>query len=624
MPHETADLIARVRAEGFPEFRIKPDGEREVYTSIIFLEPLDERNLRAFGYDMFSEATRRVAMEHARDSTQASVSGRVVLLQETEQDVQAGFLMYLPVYRTGAALDSVEQRRAALKGFVYSPFRMRDLMQGILGQGTPGLDFKLYDGTQAGRDTLLFDTFLRAWGDETNEHPQRASYSSQKIIELPGRTWTAVFTSRKKFETEMGSNQPQLIVLGGALVDLMLFSIIWSLSQQRKRVVATATKMTAELRRSREQFRAITDTAYDAIISTDVKSEILYGNPAASTLFGYSVDKLIGMAIEKLLPDRRGDDKPSSGSAQNPGQRSVAQQCSLPLLLEEGRSTPVCATFEAVGRRSDDSAFPLEVSISNWQADDQTYFTLLIRDISERKRIEKLKNEFVSTVSHELRTPLTAIRGALGLVRVADNDSISITQRTELIGIAYQNTERLVRLVNDILDLEKLESGRLVLELQPVDLPNLLRQSITENQYYAIQHAISLVLAEPIPDISLRADPNRLMQVLANFISNAIKFSRQGKTVTLSASAQNNRLRVSVTDTGIGIPEEFRDSVFQRFTQVDATDSRQKGGSGLGLSNSKSIIQLHGGTIGYDTEVDKGSCFYFELTVESAPKTNNC
>ncbi|MBU1192469.1 MAG: CHASE domain-containing protein [Gammaproteobacteria bacterium] len=597
-PQDLDAVISEVRAEGYPEFAIKPEGEREFYSSIIYLEPMDDRNLRAFGYDMFSEPTRRAAMEHARDADQTSVSGRVVLLQETEQDVQAGFLMYLPVYRAGADIATIEQRRAALLGFVYSPFRMRDLMQGILGFGKPELEFKLYDGIEAQADKLLFDT-LQAWGDVSEKSVQSAAYTSKQVIDLPGRTWSAIFTGSKKFEAEMSSSQPLQIVVGGVVVDFLLFAIIWSLSQQRKRVVVKAREMTSELRRSREQFRAITDAAHDAIISTEVNGAILYSNPAASSVFGLSADDLIGMPVTALLTE-------GGGPKQGPG---------LPALMKEGRFAAVSATFEAQGIRADDSEFPLEVSVSNWKAEDEIFFTLLIRDISERKRIDRLKDEFISTVSHELRTPLTAIRGALGLLRTTEKNNAPIPQSADLLSIACQNTERLVHLVNDILDLERLESGRLVLDLQQLNLPELLKQAIRENQPYALPHDVALVLAEPIPNISLQADSGRLMQVLANFISNAIKFSETGASVTVSAVLKDGKVRVSVTDAGIGVPEDFRERLFMRFTQADATDSRRKGGSGLGLSISKSIIDLHKGAIGYDTEEGKGSCFYFELAV---------
>ncbi len=598
LPQARDALIAQVRAEGYPDYRIKPEGERAGYTPIVYLEPLAGRNLRAFGYDMFSEPTRRAAMERARDANQAAVSGRVVLVQETGRDVQAGFLMYLPVYQAGARLDTVEQRRAALHGYIYSPFRMKDLMQGILGQGVPELDFQIYDDKQITAEALLIDTQL-AWGENNGARNTPPAYVMTEQIELPGRTWTVVFSSRENFEAEMSSKQPLIVAVGGITVDLLLFAIIWSLSQQRRRVLAKAREMTAELRHSREQFRAITETAYDAIVSTNAQGEVIYCNPAARSTFVRKLGTLVGSSVETLVPERLRD-------ARQPGLLNV---------LQRARSELVHETFETIGLRADDSEFPLEVALSSWSAGGATYCTLLMRDISERKRIDRLKSEFVSTVSHELRTPLTAMRGALGLLR-AMKASAPPQQSEELIGIAYQNTERLVRLVNDILDLEKLESGKLVLDRQRVALPALLQAAIDENRHYAEPQQVSLVLSQPLPDVYVWADENRLMQVLANLLSNAIKFSPAGAAVSVAAAVEGKTVRVTVTDSGSGIPEDFKERIFQRFSQADASDTRQKGGSGLGLSICKSIIDLHGGEIGYSSEAGKGSCFYFSLGVE--------
>jgi CHASE1-domain containing sensor protein len=150
--------LSKIRAEGFPAYRIWPEGERDEYTSIIYLEPFDWRNQRAFGYDMFSEPVRHVAMTTARDSGQTSISGKVKLVQETDKDVQMGFLMYLPVYRNGIALETLEQRREALFGYVYAPFRMNDLMEGILGNKQESLDLEIYDGTEISSESLMYDS----------------------------------------------------------------------------------------------------------------------------------------------------------------------------------------------------------------------------------------------------------------------------------------------------------------------------------------------------------------------------------------------------------------------------------------------------------------------------------
>lgn len=593
-PAGRAALIERVRAEGYPAFDIKPPGQRDSYSAIVYLEPFSGRNLRAFGYDMFTEATRRSAMEQARDTGQAAVSGRVILVQETEQDTQAGFLMYLPVYQTGAPLASVAQRRAALLGFVYSPFRMRDLMHGILGQGTPALEFRIYDGGSVRDGALLFDA-EQAWLDAAERSAREPAYSVQETLALPGRNWTVVFSSRANFERDMASAQPELIAVGGLVVDLLLFSIIWSLARQRDRVQARAAKITAELRRSREQYRAITETAIDAVFSLDGRGMIIYCNPSASAIFGLPAEELIGKPISALLGERPGDED------------------GLPALLLAGCEAPIRMTVEAVGRRANGDEFPLEVAVSNWRVEARCYFTLLLRDITERKKIERMKNEFVATVSHELRTPLTAIRGALGLLQgsVAGSPGAS---SADLVTIAYRNTERLVHLVNDILDLEKIDAGKLTLDLRAVAIAQLLESVVEETRHYAVPHNVPLQLSEA-PDVRVLADPHRLTQVVANLLSNAIKFSPPGTPVTVAAQLLDGRVRVSVTDRGIGIPESFRERVFQRFSQADASDSRRKSGSGLGLSISKSIVELHGGSIGYDSSAGGGTCFFFEVPV---------
>ena len=596
-PWERDAVEARVRTEGYPQFAIKPAGERAHYTPIIYLEPMDERNLRAFGYDMFSEPTRRVAMERSRDTGQAAVSGRVTLVQETEENIQSGFLMYLPVYDINAPHDTVEQRRAALLGFVYSPFRMDDLMQGILGRRTPALNFRIYDGERVDPDALLFDS-QRAWAGAAAASPRQPAYSAQSELQLPGRGWTVQYFSRASFEQDMASNEPRFIAIGGLIVDVLLFAIIWSLAQQRNQVQVRVEQITAELRRSREHFRSITETALDAVITIDERGDIIYCNPAATGIFNVPEHELLGRPILTLLPDRR----------EHPARHGLRH------LLDPERDDPVRTTLESIGLRAGEGEFPLEASIADWRVEGRRNTTLLLRDITERKKVESLKSEFVATVSHELRTPLTAIRGALGLLHGMPSDAVA-QQGANLISIANQNTERLVHLVNDILDLEKLEFGRLALDLQPVALPQLLQDAIRETEHYAKPHSVTLLLQHPVPEVELHADPNRLMQVLANLLSNATKFSPPAATVTLAASLQGDWLRVSVTDQGAGIPEDFRDRIFQRFSQADTSDSGRKGGSGLGLSISKSIIELHGGRIGYESGDNGGARFYFELPV---------
>ena len=236
----------------------------------------------------------------------------------------------------------------------------------------------------------------------------------------------------------------------------------------------------------------------------------------------------------------------------------------------------------------------------------------IIRDISERKAADRLKNEFISTVSHELRTPLTSILGSLGLVNGGVAGDIPAEARA-MLDIAYKNSERLVRLINDILDIEKIESGKMIFNVEPMELMPLLEQAIEANRTYGEQLGVRFALEESLPGVSVRADGDRLTQDVTNLLSNAAKFSPRGETVSVSVARRGDAIRVAVRDRGPGIPLAFRDRIFQKFAQADSSDTRQKGGTGLGLSISKAIVERLGGQIGFETAADAGTTFYFDL-----------
>jgi|GEM_PF-2689797 len=246
---------------------------------------------------------------------------------------------------------------------------------------------------------------------------------------------------------------------------------------------------------------------------------------------------------------------------------------------------------------------------------DKAEVLAIVRDITERKKIENLKNEFVSMVSHELRTPLTSVRGSLSLIAGGIVGELP-SQAKELIEIALKNSERLIFLINDILDIEKIASGKMVFELQPLSLIALIEQAITANLPYSEQFGVKfeLTFTAATKGVQVYVDSDRLMQVLSNLLSNAAKFSPPDGTVTISVSHHDRWIRVSVTDCGPGIPEEFRDRIFQKFAQADSSAARQKGGTGLGLSISKAIIEKLGGHIGFTTDTDVGTTFYFDLS----------
>src|SRR5207245_4926379 len=246
-PDEKDRFIDAMHRAGNPSFRSWPEGNRAEYHSIIYLEPLDRRNQKAIGYDMFTEPVRRAAMEQARDTGSPTSSGRVILVQEIDQPQQAGFLIYVPVYRNGAKIDSAEERRAALLGFVYAPFRAGDLMQTILADRTvTGINYKVFDGRQTEADDLLFDS--STGHGPVNEVPR---FRGTTTIDVSGRSWTLEFSSTPDFEAVSDRMFSTLTLLIGGFLSFVLYAITWSQTRTQTR----AERALRELRATEKSLR---------------------------------------------------------------------------------------------------------------------------------------------------------------------------------------------------------------------------------------------------------------------------------------------------------------------------------------------------------------------------------
>ncbi|MCW9045822.1 MAG: HAMP domain-containing histidine kinase, partial [Alphaproteobacteria bacterium] len=240
--------------------------------------------------------------------------------------------------------------------------------------------------------------------------------------------------------------------------------------------------------------------------------------------------------------------------------------------------------------------------------------TSTVQDITDRKKIDQMKNEFISTVNHELRTPLTSIHGSLGLLK--GNVAGELPEKAKgMITIAYRNSDRLISLINDLLDIEKIATGKMDFHLEQSDLSELMTKTVEANQSYAEQFGTKIVVTSNLEKAVATIDPRRVEQVIANLLSNASKFSPEGKDIEIALSKEGNKYRIAVTDYGPGVPEEFRGHIFNRFTQVDSTDTRQKGGTGLGLAICKEIITQMGGQIDYRNRDEGGATFWFGLPV---------
>jgi PAS domain S-box-containing protein len=258
----------------------------------------------------------------------------------------------------------------------------------------------------------------------------------------------------------------------------------------------------------------------------------------------------------------------------------------------------------------------LSVSLVRDRDGQPLYFVSQIENIAHRREMDRLKREFISTVSHELRTPLTSIRGSLGLVEGGVLGELPEKARA-MVKIAHQNSERLVKIINDILDVEKIESGRLELHIGNVPIALLLHDALEYNAPYGEKYKVRFVLESAPPQAQVCADPDRLLQVLANLLSNAAKFSPPGAEVAVRAERRDNWIRVAVRDRGTGIPEEFRGRIFEKFAQADGSSARRFEGTGLGLNITQRLLEAMHGTIGFTTAIGEGTTFYFELPAAS-------
>lgn len=344
-------------------------------------------------------------------------------------------------------------------------------------------------------------------------------------------------------------------------------------------------------------FRGLFDHSPDAKVVIGVGQDgsfrVETWNAAATAITGLSASDVVGRSPREVFPGARG-----LGIERD--LRRTLELGSVVTIEREPQVYGLATVFEVV-----------QVPLRGADGRIERIF-LSARDISERKRVERLKSEFVSTVSHELRTPLTSIAGSLGLLAGGAAGPLGERAR-HLIQIAHSNSLRLVRLINDILDIEKIQAGRMTFELRSVGIVDLVTQAIGGLKAYADDYEVEVELVPGGSGLMVYGDHDRLTQVVTNLLSNAIKFSPRGGVVTVSVAAAGEAVSIAVKDRGPGIPESFRSRLFTKFAQADSSDSRRKGGTGLGLAICREIVERHAGALGYRTAIGEGTEFEVQL-----------
>lgn len=396
-------------------------------------------------------------------------------------------------------------------------------------------------------------------------------------LNISGARWQLAVADHQR--SAIWSDWP--LRFAGWTLSLLLLSLFAAMQKANRRWISTANA----LQQSEKYYRTVLDHVADAIIVLDAQGRIENLNRAALSLLGYQPAQLLGQSYQLLF----------------------TEPLQLQLTLQPQ---------ELSVRHQSGSALLVELMLTRINEPCQVLTLLLLHDITERKRVEQLKNEFVSTVSHELRTPLTAINGALGLLTGGVVGSLVPAQQ-QLLDIAWQNSQQLANLINDLLDIEKLAAGKMQLYLQLLPVFAQVLQAKNRNAPLAEQAGVKISIRADISDeVKILIDESRLQQVFANLLANAIRFSPQGGVVLLEARLIGVQVRISVSDQGPGVPEDFVPRLFQKFSQADSSDSRQLNGTGLGLAICRELMDRMNGSIGYQPREGGGACFYFDLPVQ--------
>ena len=655
VPEKVDSLVAKMRSEGRPSFRIWPQGRRDEYQAIIYLEPVDRRNRAAFGFDMYSDPVLRAAMQKARDSGTGTASGKVDLIQQIDGERQPGLIFYFPVYDGGTTPISVEERREKLMGFVFIPLRAEDLLQGIAGgNSSRTVDVKVYDSSTPREERLLYDT---ATTRPTLSSKTSSSYEAQSQMVVSGRIWTLVFQNRPQvFGSEPGRMLVPWAIVVGVLVSLLLF--FNSRSQIRAR--SDEERAAEELRRSEQQLRdqtetleavnrisrilsaelelqrlvqAVTDAAtslaraefgiflynvnrgedlYDSFAVSGISREAFRSAPPDTAVFGPTFREGI-VRVDDITKDRRYETAaPFHGIRYE--QDKVRSYMAIPVVSRSGEI--VGGLFfghsqEGVFSEREERIVESLAAQAAVAVDNARLYEAAQRDRRTAEEANRAKDDFLATLSHELRTPMTAILGWSTLIETTELDKETLDTAIEAI---RRSSQAQAQLIDDLLDVSRIAAGKVRLDLKRVDLGPVVEAAIGAARPTAESKRIRLESVIPASPTMIHGDAGRLQQIIWNLLSNALKFENEDGRVIVRLSRSEEDAFIEVQDFGLGIDPEFVPHMFKKFRQADASSTRAKGGLGLGLSIVKHLTDLHQGTIEVRSEGNgKGSTFLISI-----------
>ena len=595
-PENKEKFEKNIREKGFPDFRIHPETERDLYTSIIFLEPFDIRNQQAFGYDMWSQETRREAMEKALLSGEGTNSGRVTLVQEIDEDVQAGFLLYLPFYGLGIhpADLNVEERKKQIKGFVYSPFRMNNLISGIIGNRYPDIYFEIYDNDEITPETLMYKRPLEEKGFATG----LASYEKTEKLLIANHSWTISYKTLLPFAKHINQSKHIYILIAGLALSLCAFLVSWSIAVLRQRSELRALEAS-------KMFRLIIKNTPAAVAMFDKNMRYIAYSDRWTKDYGLENDSIVGKSHYELFPDIH---------AQKPEWLEDHQRV---------LNGDVHVVHQEEFARPDGQIEYIKYSLHPWEnahgeIGGMIMFTEIItrqvKAIEEIKRSNKELERFAYIASHDLKAPL---RGIDNLAQWITEDVSDTANEDTLknLGLLRNRIKRLEGLLENILAFSR--AGRIVEDSTEIDLNTFLPELV---ELQGIPDNYEVVVQDNLPVIESPTSP--LEQIFGNLLNNAVKHhDQESGHISITASNAGPFLNICVTDDGPGIPKRYHTRVFEMFQTLKSRDKVE--GSGLGMAIIKKLVESQGGsvTIVSPVKAKRGTsiCFTWPLVFQQNP-----
>jgi PAS domain S-box-containing protein len=544
-------------------------------SNVRWIEPLTG-NENVSGHNILSDSEYAPALKDATEKSSPILSPPREFAQG-----YPGFIVYFPLHVHGV-----------FDGFLAGMFSLPELFGSFISEETQDdYAFSLsYDGKAYITSAALPAIQATAWAVEKN-------------LRIYDQQWVLRLTPTPHLIARHQTSLPIIVLVSGLLLAALAALAVFALRYIPLSLLGWSYLRTSNQKIKEEAIRIATvlNTVLDGVITINDRGTIESINPAGVRILGYAPEEVIGKNVKVLMPEPY----------------HAAHDGYLHNYLTTGEKKVIGIGREVAARRKDGSVFPMELSVNEMYLNNRRMFVGTIRDISERKEMERVKSEFISIVSHELRTPLTSIRGSLGLILGAL--SADLPEKVKgLIEIAHNNCERLIFLINDILDIDKIASGEMRFDMKEESLAEITWQAIEANEAYAQKFHTYIELEAMDETIKIEVDCSRYIQILSNLLSNASKFSSYGVPVKVNATQTGEHVRISIEDTGPGIPPEFRSRIFGKFSQADSSVTRTKGGTGLGLHITKAMVEHMRGKIGFNTEMGKGSTFWVEF-----PVTNN-